>query len=492
MLKIPELKPGDTPFAADNPDLFAADFTDHALVFGKPTQENPAAKPAELSPENLLQHLLVKDTLTSLHREDDAQTAKLRTYTGLQIQDLIPEQKRFLQAQKDKYNTLFKEEGQRRLFQEMSRSYFSQALTRAENLQRQKIRDYQHEVIDRQNQELLERALRPENAFNDLLQTDYRDLILHNLETTLADLPEAERKERLDTLSRDIYRRIMDKRLELDPKQVVNILKAPAVRRVLGEVESGAYEQKALEAARRHELRLLAQRWLAEDLTPTAAKARAKQELGDDEAKQVFTEYAALRYQKNRKLYLGRIVDLTRVWRLILETDLQPHAIPYWVQHGNPELYACLLNLLAKREQNGGAIPDPDYTCFLSFCDSFSPEKTAEKLRSAKEIYDLAEALGGPDSDSFAVMVRILIGKAKAVDWLWLRDLRLARDRYQASFPAEADMKGREEGLKRFLAGFDQVRRLWLIKNKVKEMDLVEVGGVLDGYCETFLGEVVK
>ncbi len=490
MLQIPELKPGQTPFDPALTGLFNTDSSEQKLLYPARANANASSKnaAAEQSPENLLKHLLVKDSLTSLHREDDEETGKLLAYTGTQIQDLVPDQKRFLKAQENKYLAIFQEEGLRRLFQEMSRGYFSQALAQAEALRDRKIREYQQEVCERQNRELLERALRPENVFNDLLQTDYRNMILYNLESTLLDKPEAERRQCLDNLSREIYRRIMDKRLELDPQQVTTIIKAAAVRRVLGEEESAIYETKARQALRKNELRRQAHAWLADNLSPSEVNTRSRQDFPDpEEAKQVREDYAALRYQKNRKQYLARSVDLTRVWRLIQEKDLNPQAIPFWVRHTQPKLHACLMELLEKREANGGAIPDPDYQRFLAFMDSFSPQAAAEKLHAEQELYSLTLALGGPDSNAYQVLLRILIGKAVAADWNWLQALQFARDEYQRRHPGDAEKESSSHSdLNRFLAGFDQARRLQLVKNSAQEMDTIELRELLRKYLVSY------
>ncbi len=493
MLKVPELKPGQTPYDPAFTNMFPDEAPGHNLLLPDKADPNPAAggATAELSPEDLLKHLLVKDALTSLHREDDAETAKFLAYSGPQLQDLLPDLKRFLKAQEDKYLAGFKEEGQRRLFQEMSRGYFQNALAQAEALRDRKIREYRQEVCDRQNSELLERALRPENVFNDLLQTDYRNLILYNLESTILDKPESERRQRLDALSRDIYRRIMDKRLELDPQQITVILKAAAVRRVLGEEESALYEEKARTAMRKSEIRRQAYRWLTDNLSPAEVKTLSREAFPDPaEAKEAREEYLTYRYQQNRKQYLARIVDLTRVWRLIKEKDLNPQAIPFWVRHNQPELHTCLKELLNQREANGGAVPDLDYRQFLAFMDSFSPHATADKLQSEAELYQLTLGLGGPDSPAWDVLMRILIGKATPADWNWLENLREARDEFHRQGQSEeaTDKSQYQTALNCFLSGFDQARRLMLTKNGTTEMDAISLRELLHKYINSQKG----
>lgn len=129
MLRVPELKPDDTPF---DPDFYTTmnipmkGAGNHTLTVAKenaderlhekgailmgmgntgtPTrsQRNAQAE-AERQLSLMYNHALVKDAVTNLHREGDEQIAKLAEYNGIRINDIVPDQKRFLSGQQSTY-----------------------------------------------------------------------------------------------------------------------------------------------------------------------------------------------------------------------------------------------------------------------------------------------------------------------------------------------------------------------------------------------------
>lgn len=508
MLKVPELKPGQEPFDPDfeyhmHPGIKS---TDHflpaardgeaetsledsgAILMGMRNQlgENARRKrrkanrhyPEERELGATLDHIVVKDAITTLHREGDEQMRLLSSYEGIRICDIVPDQQRFLNEQADKYKALFSDDRQKHLFKIMTRDYFEQALHAARLLRNRKIRHYQTEAIERQNREFVERALRPESVFDDQLQTAYRDMILFNLENLYADLPPTDRNARLDEASNAFYRKIIDKRLELDPARLRPILDSAAIRRVLGKRDIAYYEDRIRQALRDDELEVLARDWVKSDLNPLAAKLEADGVVTNpDERAIVMEHYRYWRYNDNQKRYLTIILNAENAWREIEQGYHRRESLPLWVRRGNPYLRRFLLAMLSDRERGGGLFSEPDYPAFLDFPAGFDPFETSESIRNEEELYSLAEKLGGLKGEPFQIVVRILLGKKSDADTLFIRDLEYAR-RFFTSARLVEDDESRAEYEQLFLICFVRERKVKMEREsltRLYESELLEL-----------------
>ena len=502
MLKVPDLKPGQEPFDPDfeyhmHPGIQAsdhhlaiggdarsagADDDSGAILMGMRDQAGGGLRKRRTDPEyqaaalarEILDRVIVKDAVTSLHLEDDTQMKELAAYSGLKICDIIKDQEKFLHAQESKYIASFADDRQRRMFQHMTREYFAQAMIRARALRNRKVREYQIEVIERQNAEFAERALRQENIFNDAAQTAYRDMILFNLDTLYSDLPEAERKEKLDGASLAFYRKVMDRRLEQNPERLQTMLDAPAVKRVLGKELAEEYGQRTAKAIRDDHIRAEAAKWLAEDLNPGAARLEADAVFPDPAERSVAWEhYSHNRHLDNQKIYLTRILNIDQTWRALAEEDYRREAIPAWVWRNDPPLLEFLLKQLAAKERAGRTSPEPDYGYFMDFVAGYDPHRMSERLRDDKELYSFVDTLGGPDSPVFQTSLRLLLGKLTGPDEALLRDMRQACESFSLS--------GAEESFRNvFLSRFYCSRRIQMAREDVTEFTDAEVTELIE------------
>lgn len=505
MLKVPDLKPGQEPFDPDfeyhmhpgiqtsdhhlaiGEDARRADSDDDsgAILMGMRDQTGGGLRNRRADPEyqaaalarEILDRAVVKDAVTSLHLEDDVQMNGLAAYSGLKICDIVKDQEKFLHAQESKYAAAFADDRQRRMFQHMTREYFAHALVRARALRNRKVREYQIEVIERQNAEFAERALRPENVFNDVAQTAYRDMILFNLDTLYSDLSDAERKEKLDSASLAFYRKVMDRRLEQNPERLQTMLDAPAVRRVLGKELSEEYGQRTAKAIRDDHIRAEAAKWLAEDLNPSAARLEADAVFPDPAERSVAWEhYSHNRHLDNQKIYLTHILNIDQTWRMLAEEDYRREAIPAWVLRNDPPLLEFLLKQLAAKERAGGTGSEPDYGYFMDFVASYNPHRMSERLRDDKELYSFVDMLGGPDSPVFQTSLRLLLGKLTEADEALLRDMRQACERFSLSGIEESSCNT-------FLSRFFCARRIRMAREEITELTDAEttelIGSIL-------------
>ena len=505
MLQVPELKPEDTPF---DPDFHTA--MQGGVAAGRHVFATVAAKEGKLDKTGailmgfqkdsgedsggtgtadkaqyheaaftrfLLDHAVVKDAVTVLHKEDDEQTAKLMAYSGIRIDDIVKDHDGFLRAQEAKYGAMFTEPRQKHMFQEMTREYFAMSMERAGALRSSRVREYQEEVIERQNSEFIERALRPENVFNDVLQTRYRDMILFNLENLMAELPEKERRQRMDTASAALYRKILDTRLELDPARLGNMLNASAIHRVLGEEAMEGYKDKVAAAIRDEELRYMAKQWVDDNIDPDAAKDRAQRDVPEKVERVIFlTYYDYWRYNDNRKNYLTRILNASDAWNSVMDGGLHPESIPVWVRRNDHGLRDFLLQAIKTREENGGLPSIPDYSRLADLAESYDPYKQAEKLRDKNVVYGLIAAMGGPDAPAFQTIIRLLLGKMTESDRSWLSALALAKREIQTAGGEEIS----KAEIQAFLERFDSICRIRREREETGELDELEIQEIIE------------
>lgn len=496
MLRVPDLKAGEEPF---NPDLYtdmnAARPIDHglkgngdigtskggksgAILMGRKPEgglSDNAAPTGEAEwrerLRRMLDHAVVKDAVTSLHAEENTQLESLAAYEGIDICQIPTDQKTFLDGQKAKYGAMFVDGAQKRLFAKMTAEYFTGAMMRAVRLQEKKTLEYRNAVIERQNREFLDRALRTENIMNDRMQKTYRDMILFNLENLYEDASEEERRERMDRASESYYRAVLEKRLELDPASVEVMLESAAVCRVLGESAASDFADRAARAVVGEGLRRQAKGWVDEGMGPAEARKRAETEFADrEEAKEVVRHYAWWRYNDNRKVVLTRILNIGKAWRMVKEGGMHIHAIPDWVRRNDGELFAFLRDLLLERDARGGLPAEPEYDALLDWFEKFQPHTTLESLREDARLFRLMTCCGGPDAEAFQVILRLLTGKMERGDRAWFEDLLWARRELRDSVGGDVPKVLAQS----YLAAFDTARRLRLEKDAAAELGCLD------------------
>jgi hypothetical protein len=498
MLPVPALKPDQEPFTPDaaHPVHPLLKSGNHTLPIARapfasaiPGESAPGSAPSSshaspLSPREegnavlarALDHALVKEAITSLHLEDDLQTEKLRAYTHTQICDIVPDYARFVAAQRDTYANLLKTNTQRHFFQQAASSYFARAAERSHALRNARIRQFQKETIEKQNQEFLARALRPENLMNDSLQTQYRDMILHNLELLLADAPADERQSALDAACRDLYIKVMDKRLAVDPHSLESILGSSAVKRVLSREELSIYRETTRKAISSQLLSKKALAWAQDGVSPKEAKSMAWAQHSDEvERDTLFDFFEQHRYNLNRKRFLQTILDIDSAWRVLKNAGYAPAAIPDWVKNGDPGLFACMTRTIAVHEKNGGLHPTPEYVDFIEFTSSFDPHATAQHLADAQNVYALVDTLGDPDSPAFLAVLRLLLGKSTPADRNWFATLSCAHTEYCAAADGELLRDQSRDRINSFLEMLDKCRSVKLQREKREELDPLEI-----------------
>ncbi len=415
MLTVPTLKPGDQPFS---PDLQEALGQNSGISEGVPDQD----------PQCLFDHAVVKDSITALHQEIDKNLDRLASYEGMAIANILPDQDRHSAEQIHQHKNNMKTPLQQHLFDQMTQELLVRTKQRAKALHLRKIRQYQAETIERQNRELAKRALSEENLFDDQIQTRYRDMILFNLETLHQDLPEKERGERLDDASRELYRKIMDSRLERDPDRLDAILSAPAVRRALGEEEAKNYDAKVARALRDLSVSRAAREWMDGDISPEEAEKRAKQ-WGEDET-EILDRYRRFRADKNEKQALTHILAVQSAWAALQEGGYRHEASPAWAVRNHPSLYALLQGLLDSWLENGGQAPEPDYARFLAHMTNTNRQEMWAALAEEEGAHGFIRAMGGVEGWAFDCASRKLLAKSTVGDKALVRDLLFAREAF--------------------------------------------------------------
>jgi hypothetical protein len=413
-----------------------------------PRNQNPAS--ATDAAMEVLDIALVKSAITRLHQEEEKQFQTLEQYAETQIAGLVDDHRAFLKTQKDAYDRVLADNRRKNLFEFMTKAYFRQSLERAGELQRRKINEFQVESVSAQNREFLNRALLPENATNDEAQTAYRNMILFNLENLHHDAPKEERDAILDNAAATLYRKIIEKRLEIAPETAAALLEAPSVARILDKEEVREYRRRAAALKKDGALRRRAAAYVDRGLTPRQAKENAGSDSPEDR-EALLRHYRELRYCDSRKLYLTRILNMETVWRDLMKNEGDRASLPAWVRNTDPALYAAILENLALRERHGGLPPDPEYALLLDFADEFDPYRAAERFRDENALYRFVTGLGGPDAPAFQAVLRMLLGKATQEDKAWLGDLsRAGAVMAERNGGERPDKREAQEWLRRF------------------------------------------
>ncbi len=415
--------------------------------------------------KRILDHALVKDAVTRLHQEHEEHRAKLAQYEGQEIAAMVKEEEAFLREQERRYTAQFTDERQRSLFNTMTAEYFSQSMAQVKQLRNRKILDYQREVIGRQNQEFVNRALSPENVFNNELQTAYRDLLLFNLENLHDSLPDAEVNALLDEASRDFCVRIVEKRLELDPEQVQIMLDAPAVRRVLGRKTAAEFAAKAKKAVREEKLARMAAAWVEDGIPPGQARINAAAQPEQDRA-DVLEHYRYFRHQDNRQRFFELIAEMEKSWSHIAEAGYRRSAIPHAIRRNRPELAQLLADSLEQRVRSGGFQPDGDFARLADLVVNHQPRQWSEQVREPAGACRCISHLGGPESKALQAGLRFLTGNASDEDARLFTDVRIAHEFFAENGAGERDV---------FFQQFVKTRRIRMERDKHDELDTAEV-----------------
>lgn len=466
MLTVPHLKPGQTPY---DPSL-------HTLT--SPTNDSslPTPSSSQPSPTSILNHAIVKDALTSLHQEDNDHFATLQTHSALQLCTMEKDHKAFLEKQKHKYLDSLPSPSLKQLFLSGTQPYFTWSTQRVTSLYNAKVHSYRHEVIERQNEEFITLALQPENAFNDVLQTTYRDMILFNLDTLYESLPKKDRKRHFDQASRTFYNKVIEKRLELDPTRLDSVLSAPVIKRTLSSEEIAKYQNLAENAIRQDTWKQQAQTWLDNNTdSKTVQRTIASTTKTKEETTEFQYIYDALLNNKNRKQCLSAILNTMNVWNLVMENGAKPESIPSWVSRVNPDLRDYILKALVIREQHGGLCRNIDYMYILDFIENFDISKVLSTFADESRLYSFMERAGGVQSEVFGIILRVILGSLGEEDGRWIDDLMLARN-----VMVELGNGGfsRREG-NDFLGRFDIVRQTRLANQDGRIIDELEIRSIL-------------
>jgi hypothetical protein len=312
----------------------------------------------------------------------------------------------------------------------MTKQFLAQSRERAQGVRYRKTVEYWKASVEEQNREFLARALREENAANDAALALYRDLILYNLENMLADSPEGEKREKLDRAEAALYRKVLEKRLEIDPAGALDMAGKKEVLRVLGDTECAEFAERAASVRRSMELEAVAAAWVAEKKTPEEAEGMARDRFGDDaERRYVMEQYSLGRFSENKTKVSATIANISAGWDGLKENEYDENALPGWITRNEPALAECLRECLRRRGDAGGGDGGIAYPRFLAFLQRFELDglrKVMEHLRDEEKCFALLLAAGGPEAEGWVLCVRLLGGVARAEDREYIAALRLA------------------------------------------------------------------
>ncbi len=496
MLQVPTLKPDQNPFDLNltyplHPSLSAGG---HILSISPASLNAAPPTPDSVTADDnsdlmtLLDHTLVKEAITNLHIEDDQKSQNLLAYSHSQICDIVPDYLRFIKAQRDKYNTRLKTNRQRHLFATIAQAYFDRAQSRAQTLRDKRIRQFRRETIKRQNEEFFARALRPENIMDDHLQSQYRDMILHNIEFLLADASPDDREAALADAGRELYGAIIDARLSRDPASVAPLLDSSAVQRVFPGDVLAAYRTTMENAILRGELEVKAGEWVAREVAVSDAKRMAVEQYADTETRAMLLDmFSRAKINSFRKQCLQILFSAEMAWNDIKAKGYDMESPSRVIRNGDQALWDCIMRLLAARERRGGGPQVPEYCFVLGFIEEFTPESAAKSLARKEKAYELIEKSGGFESSLYAALVRLLLGKLTPADRNWFDCLLHARDWYIGKNGMSEESVPEKDGkINRFINNCDTVRRLRLQKHDCEEMDPVEMHEIVDRCLSAF------
>ncbi len=433
MLHVPELKPGEQPF---DPDFAKAmnPWKEGTLALQGTSWINEPPSSREPTPEEQIQMFLnlavVKEAVTQFHKDEDAHLRRLETYTSTKICDIVTDHEAFLKNAAAAGETACGSEERKALFRTMTAAFITQSRERSLLLQGKLAETYWKTSVEEQNAELLSRALREENITNDNALTLYRDLIFYNVENMLGNLPEEEKHRKLDAAGAAFYEKILEKRLERDPRGALAMTGEGEIRRTLGEEACAALEARAKTALREQELERIADSWVREAVSPPEAEEKAQTRFGvDAEREYALRRYHTTRFEENRNIVSATIANISGVWEGIKEQGFEESALPGWAVRNNPALADCLRECLRRRADAGGNAGRMDYKHLMAFlrkCQRSGLRGAMESLREAEKCYALLLAAGGPDSGEWVRCVRFLGGVAEERDGEWISALRLA------------------------------------------------------------------
>ena len=436
MLRVPELKPGDQPF---DPDFVQAmnpwiGEMGHSFEVGTGGGGGEGGKSGAADPEEQIKAMLnlavVKEEVTKLHRDEDGQMRWLEEFSRARICDIVSEHEKFLQERMAAGENSCKNEEQKSLFRKMTAAFVVQSRERALTLQYGKAGQYWREAVEEQNREFLARALRPENLGNDAALTMYRDLIFYNMENMLGELPEKERKEKLDAAGGAFYRKVLEKRLEHDPKGAAAMAGVKEVRRVLGNEECAILGEKAVAALREMEIEENAGIWVRLGIGPKEAEKVAGEKFGEGTEREFALQcYKQKRFDENRGIVNATVAKIASAWEGLEEAGFSVDALPGWIVRSEPALAACLRECLRRREDAGGGDWPVEYGDFMAFVERFERDglrEEMEHLRDEENCYSLVLAAGGPKAEAWIMCIRFLGGVLTNEDKAYIAGLRLA------------------------------------------------------------------
>lgn len=500
MLKVPELRPGEMPFDPDRhyPAHPGGGPAGHALRLeraapiasaipaGQASEEEFRQRENETAMVRRLQAIRernavfddanVRNALTDLHERGDDFERRLCALSGQEIAEIPEKTDVFLKEQRSDLGRRLKGDRQTRMF-ELGFAAFAEGLSaRTGALLEVKTRAYRDEVSERQNRVFLEQALRPVNVFDDRAQTGFRDMYLLNLDNLHADLPDAERRARLDAAAAEFCRRVLDKRLELDPGSVRVMLDSPAVRRVLGREDTAAFEARAAAALRIAEIRAAARAWRDAGLDPAAAADKARSaypDAGDRDDALAF--YRHLREKDSRAAAAKNLIEAEEAWRDVMAEGAEGSPRLQALYHTDPGFARSLESIF--RATRDGRPPRPDHAFLLRLTDDYDSARAAEELRDRDRVLEVLVRLGGPESAETGLYLRWFQGEATDEDRVNLERLRLARDmaRENAGEGGEEGEGEGEERLAAFLDRFTDNVRIHMVREDVAELTRAEL-----------------
>ena len=212
--------------------------------------------------ESMFRDALIRNIFTTIHERGDDMLNRLANVQDKDIGNMPSDAQLFLKQQKELGQKGLTDDQQRRIFESSFSFYANEFLESIHFLQEKKVFDFYAQVIDKQNMKFLDMALDSKNLFNDRKQTKLRDMCLLNLDSKLIDDDKNSRKEKLDDFSREFYKKILDKRLEVDPGRIQPMIDAPAVRRVMGSDYLNEFSNKATQAIKDDDMREKAKEWV--------------------------------------------------------------------------------------------------------------------------------------------------------------------------------------------------------------------------------------
>lgn len=486
MLTAPLLDDGRDPFDPDpdyhvNPLIRPSDHFLRLTAHRAAGEAEPPASDAEGNADEaraafragnaLFDDAAARNALTDLHEQAERFAATLAALPHREANSMAERVEKFLLEAKRALCAALDNNNQKRMFEHGFRAFSEGFRRRAATLREEKALAWRAEVTERQNSAFLAQALRPENVFADETQNLLRTMCLLNIDALCADLPETERRERLRQADRVFCRRILDKRLEIDPARLDAMLDAPAVRRTLGKELAREYGERAAAALRRDEVLRTGRGWFSVGLKPAEAKEQARTMFADEEERRIALEqYRQERGQAILALVEETVVRLDDLWREIAGSDAVDVIRLDSLRRSDPETAEHIEQALRARRRRGGLPPEPDLALLLEVFESRDPGRSLEALRDKRRLMDAHERLGGSGSPELGLCLRLLRGKATAADRGRMDGLRLVREELKRARGDGAS----EKDLAACLRRYEETMRLFLARQGYAEADPAE------------------